>query len=203
MLGYCTKGDQPTAVFVRPLAVVRGAQLQLLKDEKRRECFPENGDLISFTGVGYPRQPRRGEIGVWEVAEHYTERATHFHLASQKRTVYEVRPLPFSSADYDAVREYLKDQARSGANSLQTPLFQLNDGLIIGSRAERADFSKDDTFESGLHSWNTLSAVRIEGRLFVLGPLPRGQGIYECAGLASTVRKLSDRKLGSEKPAWV
>jgi hypothetical protein len=200
VLGYCTKADQPSAVFVRPLGVVRGAQLQLLNDEKRREFFPETGDLISFTGVRYARQPRRGEIGVWKVAEHHTEKATHFHLASQKRPVYEVRPVPFSSADYDAVREFLKERAeRSEGVSLQPLLFQLNDGLIISSRTERPDLSKEESFDSGLLSWNSLPAFRLEGRLFVLGTLPKEQGVYECAGLASTVRKIFRPHIGVGK----
>lgn len=191
VLGYCTKDDQPSAVFVRPLGVVRGAQLQLVNDEKRREFFPDTGDLISFTGVRYPHQPRRGEIGMWRVAKHPTEKATHFHIASQKRPVYEVRPVPFSSADYDAVREFLKEQAeRSGELSLQPLLFQLNDGLIIGSRTGRLDLSKEESFDSGLLSWNSLLAFRLEARLFVLGTPPKEQGVYECGGLASTVRKL-------------
>jgi hypothetical protein len=191
VLGYCTKADQPSAVFVRPLMVLQGGQLRLLTNEKRQELFPDTGDLIAFTGRQYPRQPRRGEVGVWRVAEHYTEKATHFHLASQKRPVYEVRPVPFSSADYDAVREFLKEQAeRGGGASLQPLLFQLTDGLIISGRAERPDFSKEETFDSGLLLWNSLPAFRLEGRLFVFGTLPKEQGIYECVGLASTVRKL-------------
>jgi hypothetical protein len=191
VLGYCTKADQPSAVFVRPIAVVRGTQLQLLTDEKRRSCFPVNGDLISFVGQRYPRQPKRGEIGVWAVAEHPTEKATHFHLAVQKRLVHEVRAISFSSADHDAVREYLKDYAASNrGTALQPPLFQLNDGLIIGTRPEKADLSKDETFEVGLLSWNSLPAFRLDGRIFVSGKLPKEQGVYECASLASTVRKL-------------
>jgi hypothetical protein len=191
VLGYCTKADQPSAVFVRPLMVLQGGQLRLLTKEKGQELFPDTGDLIAFSGRQYPRQPRRGEVGVWGVAEHYTEKATHFHLASHKRPVYEVRQVPFSSADYDAVREFLKEQIEDGVGaSLQPLLFQLNDGLIICGRAERPDFSKEETFDSGLLSWNSLPAFRFEGRLFVFGTLPKEQGIYECAGLVSTVRKL-------------
>jgi hypothetical protein len=200
VLGYCTKADQPSAVFVRSLMVFQGGQLRLLTNEKRQELFPDTGDLIAFTGRQYPRQPSRGEVGVWGVAEHYTEKATHFHLALRKRAVYEVRSVPFSSTEYDAVREFLKEQGeRSGGVSLQPLLFQLNDGLIIGGRAERPDFSKEETFDSGLLSWNSLPAIRLEGRLFVIGALPKEHGIYECAGLGSTVRKLFRPHVGVGK----
>lgn len=191
ILGYCTKSDPPNAVFVQPLAVVRSGEIEVLTNEKRQLLFPERGDVMAFAGAAHRRQPQRGEIGVWRVAEHETEKATHFHLASEKRPVYEVRSIPFPSTDYDSVREFLKEQAaRTGENLLQSMLFQLDDGLIVGGRAERQDFSKDEAFESGLLAWTSFPAVRLEGRLFVLGPLPKEQTLYECAGLASTVRKL-------------
>jgi hypothetical protein len=202
ILAYCTKADSPKAVFVHPVAVVRSGRIQLLSAEKRQELFPETGDVMAFIGVEYPRQPRRGEVGIWRVAEHRTDRATRYHLASERRPVYEVRSVPFNSMDYDSVREFLKEYAeRSSGVSLQPLLFHLNDGLIIGGRTERLDLSKDELYESGLLSWHSLQAMRLEGRLFVVGPLPKEQGIYECAGLASTVRKLFRSLVGSEKVA--
>ncbi|MHB8389427.1 MAG: hypothetical protein ACYDBH_07585 [Acidobacteriaceae bacterium] len=202
VFAYCTKADNPKAVFVHPIAVVRSARIQLLSNEKRKELFPETGDVMAFVGVGRPRQPRRGEVGIWRVAEHGTDRATHYHLASEKRAVYEVRSVPFQSTDYDSVREFLKENAgRPHAGSLQPLIFHLDDGLIVGARDERPDLSKDESFESGLPSWNSLQAMRLEGRLFVMGPLPKEQGIYECASLASTVRKLFKPLVGGEKAA--
>jgi len=200
VLAYCAKADRTTAVFVRPIAAVRGGRTQLLADETRRQLFPETGDVIAFVGVGRPRQPRRGEIGVWRVAEHETEKATRFHLASDKRPVYEIRPVPFPSTEYDSVREFLKEQAAHAAgSSLQPLLFLLDDGLIVGGRGEGLDLSRDETFESGLLAWNSLPALRLEGRLFVLGPLPKEQSIFECAGLSATVRKLFRPHVGAAK----
>lgn len=190
VLGYCTNASI-SSVFVRPLAVVRGGQLQFLTDEARRLQFPDSGDLIAFEGGARPRQPRRGEIGVWQVDEHPTSRPTHFHLKSESRTVYEVHEIPFSATDYDPVREYLKDQGvRAVRSSLQPLLFLLKDGLIVGGRADRPDLSKEETFESGLYSWDSLSGVRVEGRVFVLGPLPNQQRVYECVPLATAARKI-------------
>ncbi len=130
VLAYCTKSDRASAVFVHPIAVVRGEQIHLLTDENRRQLFPDTGDLIAFAGLGRPRQPTRGEVGVWRVAEHETDRATRFHLASDKRPVYEVRQIPFPSTDYDKVREFLKEHAeRAGGNSLQPPLLAMASSL--------------------------------------------------------------------------
>lgn len=197
VLAYCTKADKPAAVFVHPIAVVRSGRIQRLTDEKRRELFPETGDVIAFATARHPRQPRRGEVGIWQVAAHETHKATRFHLASEKKTVYEVRSVPFPSTDYDSVREFLKEHPeRSGGNSLQPFLFLLSDELIIGGRSERLDLSRDETFESGVLSWNSLPALRLEGRLFVAGPLPKEHGIYECAGLGSTVRKFFKSRVG-------
>lgn len=195
VLAYCTKADKATAVFVRPLAVVRSGRMQLLTEDSRRELFPDTGDVMAFSGPSHPRQPRRGEMGIWRVAEHQTEKATHFHISSDKRPVYEVRAVPFPSTEYDSVREYLKHHAeRSHGSFLQPLLFQLSDGLIVGSRSERPDLSKDESFESGLLLWHSLPAMRFEGRLYVAGPLPKEQGIYECASLAVTVRKLFKKR---------
>jgi len=202
VFAYCTNADRATAVFVHPIAVVRGDQIQILTEDKRRQLFPETGDVMAFAGAGHPRQPGRGEVGVWRVAEHQTEKATHFHLASAKRPVYEVRTVPFPSTDYDSVREFLKEYAnRAGDNLKQPHLFQLSDGLLVGSRSERWDLSREEPFELGLFSWNFLSALRLDGRLFVVGPLPKEQGIYECAGLAYIVRKLFKPYIGGGKTA--
>lgn len=191
VLAYCATADRTTAVFVHPIAVVRGGRAELLTEETRKKSFPESGDLIAFLGLGHPRQPRRGEMGVWRVAEHETEKATHFHLASEKRSVYEIRTVPFPSTEYDSVREFLKDHAvQAGKHSLQPFLFLLDDGLIVGARGEATDLSKDETFVSGLLAWNSLPALRLEGRLFALGPLPKEQSVFECADLSATVRKL-------------
>lgn len=100
------------------------------------------------------------------------------------------------------MREFIKEQAvHIGQNSLQPLLFQLDDGLIVGGRSERQDFSKDEAFESGLLAWISLPAVRLEGRLFILGPLPKEQTPYECAGLASIVRKLFRTHIGAGRTA--
>jgi hypothetical protein len=202
ILAYCTSAASLKAVFVHPMAVVRGRKIQLLSVEKRRELFPEEGDVMAFSGAQYPRQPRRGEMGIWRVAEHPTDKAAHFHLSSEKRTVYEVRVVPFPSTDYDSVREFLMESAeRSGGASLQPLVFVLNDGLLVGARGERPDLSKEEAFESGLLSWKGLEAIRLEGRLFIAGPLPKEHGVYECAGLPSTVRKLFKPLLGGDKAA--
>ena len=62
VFAYCTKADNPKAVFVHPIAVVRNARIQLLSDEKRRALFPENGDVMGFAGAGHPRQLGRSKL---------------------------------------------------------------------------------------------------------------------------------------------
>jgi len=198
ILGYCTNADPPKAVFVHPIAVVRAANVRLLSGELKRALFPNSGDLISFAGPGHPNQPRRGEIGIWRVAEHQTDKATHFHITGEVRKVYELVTIPFPTTEYDSVREYIKEHSERTAGKLSQPLlFVLSDGLIVGPQSERSDLLKEDTFESGLLSWDTLPSLRLEGRQFALAPLPKEQGIYECASLASSVRKLLRTHIGA------
>lgn len=200
VLAYCTNAASANAVFVQPMAVLRAGKAQRLTNEARRELFPVNGDVMAFPGQAYPRQPHRGEVGAWRVEEHPTEKATHFHLKVESRKVYEVFNVPFPSTDYDSVREFLKEHAETrGAVQLQQPLFVLRDGLLVGGRAEKPDLAKDDTYEAGLLSWNALAVVALEGRMFCVGPLPKEHGIYECASIGVSIRKLLRPYMGSGK----
>jgi hypothetical protein len=191
VVGYCTKSDPPNAVFVHPIGVLVNGQFEALSDDARRRFFPLNGDLIAFPGSGYPSQPRRGQLGIWRVAEHETQKPTRFHIRAPHATVYEVFSVPISSTDYDAVRAYLMQEGGARArSSMQPVLFQLSDGLVIGARGDRSDLSRAEVFEAGLHAWAALPGFRFEGRTFVPGPLPPERFVYECAGLGFTLRRL-------------
>lgn len=200
ILGYCTNATSPNAVFVQPMAVLRAGVGQRLANEARRELFPANGDVMAFPGPAFPRQPRRGEVGVWRVEEHATDKATHFHLKAETRKVYELLDVPFPSTDYDSVREFIRELAETrGVAQLQQPLFVLSDGLIVGARTEKPNLSMDESFESGLLSWNELGVSRFEGRMFCIGPLPKEHGIYECSSIGVSIRKLLRPYVGSGK----
>ena len=194
VVGYCTNSASPNAVFVQPMALLRSGKPYRVNSEIRRKLFPANGDVMAFPpipGAKYPRQPRRGEVGVWRVEEHETDKATHFHLRNETRPVYELFAVPFPSEDYESVREFILERVEEkGTSQLQQPLFVLSDGLIVGARPDRTDLSKEESFEAGLLSWNEMSILRLEGRMFVLGPLPREHGVYDCASLEIVVRKL-------------
>jgi hypothetical protein len=194
VVAYCTNSASPNAVFVQPMALLRAGQAYRLNNEIRKNLFPANGDVMAFPpgpGARYPRQPRRGEVGVWRVEEHETDKATHFHLRNETRPVYELFAVPFPSNDYDSVREFvLEGVEKRGASQFQQPLFVLSDGLIVGARPEKTDLSKEESFEAGLLSWNEISILRLEGRMFVLGPLPKEHGVYDCASVGIVVRKL-------------
>jgi hypothetical protein len=176
---------------VHPIAAVQAGRASLLGDEDRRRIFPETGDVIAFVGAGHPRQPARGELGIWRVAAHATDKATRFHLSSEKRRVYEVLQIPFASTDYDSVRQKLLEVAGMKAKaSLQPILFQLSDGLIIGPRGEWGDIARAEVLDAGFFAWTTLAAIRVEGRIVVLGPLPKERTTYECGTIGYVLRKL-------------
>lgn len=203
VLAYCTKADKVTAVFVQPIAVARMGGLQMLDDATRKAIFPETGDVISFAGGAHPRQPTRGEIGVWRVTSHETQKATRFHLSSEKRPVYEVLQIPFASTDHDSVRQYLlEDAAKNTRASLQPVLFQLSDGLILGARGAWADLARAEVLDQGLFGWTSLQAIRLEGREFVLGPLPKERLIYECGTIGYVLRRLL-KNVGGKLPGGI
>lgn len=194
VLAVCTRDFPETTVFLHPSAIraADGSWLDLSNDACREKLFYSSGDLIAFPGRrDAPRQPKRGEIGIWRVAENKgsnTGHRTNFHIVSEKTLVYEVRDVPFDSSNRDAVREYIK-HAFEGHKTVITPLlFLLRDQLIVGCPIGK-DLTRDDAFDAGLPCWHTLSAFRFEGRAFVPGPLPLSE-LYECEALASSLRKL-------------
>lgn len=194
VMAICTKDSPETAVFVRPLAIrsASGTWLSLARSDLRERIFFRSGDVIVRSGRDRSRQPKRGEIGLWRVAQNENSNPsyqTNFHVASDKTTVYDVRNVPFTSSDYDAVREYIKHEVKQGGPALgRSTLFLLRDELIVGCPPGK-DLSRDEGFEAGLPCWTALSAIRFEGRLLVPGPLPDGE-TYECEALASSLRKL-------------
>ncbi|VBI35263.1 Uncharacterised protein [Burkholderia pseudomallei] len=194
VLAVCTRDYPETTVFLHPFAIraADGSWIDLSNDIDCQKLFYTSGDLIAFPGRDSPRQPKRGEIGIWRVAENKganTGHRTNFHIASEMTPVYEVRDVPFPSTDYDSVREYIKHQFEQGEVLLATkPLFVLRDQLVVGCPPGK-DLSRDEGFESGLPCWQTLSACRFEGRVLVPGPLPPPE-TYECEALGTSLRKL-------------
>lgn len=205
VLAVCTRDSPETAVFLHPSAIrtADGFWLDLSNDTYRERLFYSSGDLIAFPGGrDAPRQPKRGEIGIWRVAENKgsnTGHRTNFHITSEKTLVYEVRDVPFDSSNHDAVREYIK-HAFGERGSVVTPLlFLLRDQLIVGCPPGK-DLARDEGFEAGLPCWHMLSAFRFEGRAFVPEPLPPSE-LYECEALSSSLRKLfSGDYWDAEKP---
>ena len=197
VLAFCTKDTPETAVFVRPFAMRLGdgPWRSLESNLVREKVFYSSGDVIIFHGRERLRQPKRGEVGLWRVAQNEPASPTHrtnFHAVAEVATVYEVRTVPFASVDYDGVREYIKHQAEvGGAGFNKTTLFLLRDGLIVGCPTGK-DLTKDEGFDAGLPCWDALQAMRVEARLLVPGPLP-ASGVYECDSLASSIRKLLAR----------
>jgi len=206
VIAVCTRDFPETTVFVHPFAIrtANESWIDLSDNSYREKLFYSSGDLIAFPGGrDSPRQPKRGEIGIWRVSENKgsnTGHRTNFHIASEKTPVYEVRDVPFASTEYDSVREYIKHQVEVGGGALaKTSLFVLRDQLVIGCPTGK-DLSRDEGFETGLPCWRTLSAFRFEGRVLVPGPLPPSE-TYECEALGSSLRKLfSSGSWGADKP---
>ena len=206
VIAICTRDFPESTVFVRPFAVraANGMWVSLARDGDREKLFASSGDLIAFSGGrDVPKQPKRGEIGIWKAAENRNSGPTHrtnFHIASEKTPVYEVRDVPFASTEYDSVREYIKHQIEVGGPALaRTSLFILRDELVVGCPPGK-DLARDEGFDTGLPCWRLLPAFRFEGRMLVPGPLPPSE-TYECEALGSSLRKLfASGTTGSDKP---
>lgn len=204
IVGKCTKDSPDTAVFVQPFAIRTwdGKLLSLEKQATREALFPMSGDVQAFLGRGYPRQPTRGEIGIWHIVRNEPHgSASHrnnFHLKGNKTDVYEIHLVPFRSTDYDSVRGFIREHSKARKTHFEPCLFLLRDDLIVGCPPGK-DLTRDDGFDEGLPCWRALSAFRFEGRVLVPGPLPAHEP-YECATLASTLKTFfSSKGADSEK----
>jgi len=205
IIGKCTKDIPETAVFIQPFAIRTWDRklLSLEKQETREALFPTSGDVQAFHGRGYPRQPTRGEMGIWRIAPNETHGAAshrnNFHLKNNKTEVYELHLVPFGSTDYDSVRGFIREKMdKASKHQLEPCLFLLRDDLIVGCPPGK-DLTREDGFDEGLPCWRALSAFRFEGRILVPGPLP-AHDQYECATLASTLKALfSSKRAVSEK----
>lgn len=194
IIGQCIKDYPETAVFIQPFAILTGdgRLVSLEKQATRERLLPYSGDVQAFAGRTYPKQPMRGEIGLWKIAPNETfssaSHRTKFHIVSAKTDVYEVRTVPFLSSDYDSVRGFIKEQiTKSSKRQLEPLLFLLHDELVVGCPSGR-DLTRVDGFDDGLPSWKALNAFRFEGRILVSGPLPAHEQ-YECATIASTLKR--------------
>jgi len=206
IIGKCTKDTPESAVFIQPFAIRTwdGKLLSLEKQATRETLFPMSGDVQAFHGRGYPRQPTRGEIGIWHIVPNETHGSAihrnNYHLKnSAKSDVFEVHLVPFGSIDYGSVRGYIREQMiKAGNKQLEPCLFLLSDDLIVGCPTGK-DLTKDEGFHEGLPCWRSLSAFRFEGRILVPGPLPAHEQ-YECATLASTLKTFfTSNRADSEK----
>lgn len=205
IIGQCIKDSPETAVFIQPFAIRTwdGKLLSLEEGATREALFPMSGDVQAFLGRNHPKQPKRREIGIWQIMPNESSDSmlhrNNYHIRGHKTDVFEVHLVPFCSTDYDSVRGFIREHiAKAGTTQFESCLFQLRDDLVVGCSPGK-DLTMEDGFDDGLPCWKALSAFRFEGRIFVPGPLPAHEK-YECATLASTLKMLfSSKRADSEK----
>lgn len=189
VFAYCTN-DRPTATFVKPIGVIRHGTLETFSDDQREQFFPETGDVMAFSGPGRPRQPTRGEVGIWDIEEHPTEKRTRCHITKEGAELYYVVTVPVHSSDADSVRSYIKKNFEIGAAARKNRLYELLDGVIISPQNFRADLSRDETYEQPFNRWTQLVGFSFEGQRLVVGPLPHADSKYDCAPIFGAVRSM-------------
>jgi len=189
VFAYCTNA-KPTATFLKPVGVVRYGRLETFSDDQRRQFFPEVGDVMAFSGAGRPRQPARGEVAIWDIEEHPTDKQTRCHVSKEAAELYSVVAVPVHSSDADSVRSYIKQSFEMGAVRQKNRLYELLDGVIIAPQNLRADLSRDDTYEQPFSRWSQLVGFAFEDQRLVAGPLPDADSTYDCAPISIAVRSM-------------
>lgn len=189
VFAYCSN-DRPGATFIKPVGVVANGVLEAFTDDQRKQYFPESGDAIFFSGPGMPAQPTRGQLGVWRIEEHPTDKKVRCHITKQVCDLFSVVYVPFHSADADAIRSYIQQSSHDSFADNTYRVFELQNGMIIGPKNHRADLSREESFEQPFNLWRGLTAFPFQDQRLIAGPLPPVDGTYDCAPLTSTVKSM-------------
>lgn len=198
VIGYCKK-IAGGARFVEVIGLLGDSGVELLAKDVARRLLPDTGDAIYFPGTNSSRAPEQDEFGIWTVQSHDIGKPTKFKIVGWIGPVYEVVSLPHSSEDEDLVRRALiaRGAARPGARVV----FQLSDGLIVRLPGDFVDPATFD-YDRPLDAWDSLSAFAWGAKRLVAGALPAPSRKYECAPIASVIRRAiqSHRERGALPP---
>jgi hypothetical protein len=186
VLGICRSAIPGKPAFVDVLGIVEKGRLIAIPDEELRDLYYEDGAIIVHENAVAGRMPRQGELDIWSVENYTTSQPIKFRACRPPTHVYTVVDFHLLSGDYDAVRAFLKNYLMDPATRA---IFKLADGLLIKPKFDQQDLSQE-AFEEPLPAWYALCAYEWNSRLIVLGPLPEPDVHYDCAELASTIRKV-------------
>jgi hypothetical protein len=188
--------------FSRVLGVLVNGQLAMLSTSEAKDLYRETGDVTAFPG-NLSANHYLDESALWRVTRKNTESKTQFVITSYHARVFDVVKVPHASNDRDGVRIWL--QTQWNVKRGQFPLFELEDGLIVRLPGDWAD-PTTYKFENPLDSFETLNGYAVgRDRLggVVLGPLPAPSGKYDCAPVATLVKRiLRSHQSFSQFPAF-
>lgn len=175
--------------FARVLGVLVNGRLAMLSTSEAKDLYRETGDVTAFPG-NLSANHYLEESALWKVTRKNTESKTQFVITAHHGRVFDVVKIPHHSSDRDGVRIWL--QTQSNVKRGHFPFFELEDGMIVrlpGDWTDPATYK----FENPLDSFETLNGYAL-GRdrlgIVVLGPLPAPSGKYDCAPVATLIKRI-------------
>ena len=189
VVGRCTKVLDTGPCFIKVIGLREGQDFVELSDEQTKQFFPESGDFMWFPGPGHQLGPKISELGIWRLQKKDVgeTKKIKFRTESFVGAVYDVVSIPYDSAEPDKIRAWLK-KSYVGQPAVK-PIFQLKDGLLVKPVSETTDFDRLD-YEQPFNAWETLNAVRWQGRFLMLDNLPPPEREWECPPIASAIKKV-------------
>lgn len=189
VVGSCTNILESGVRFIKVIGIRKEQDFVELSNAQTIELFPETGDVIWFQGAGHQLGPKLNELGIWRLQKKDFGEAkkVKFHVESFVGPVYDIVTVPYAADESDKIRYWLKKSYV--VQPAVKPIFQLQDGLLVKPVNETTDFERLD-YERPFDAWETLNAVRWQGRFLVLGKLPTPEREWECPPIASAIKKI-------------
>jgi hypothetical protein len=154
-----------------------------LSDADLRAVIPEEGRVILHADSRLPA-PNPGMAETYRVEYFRTQRAIKVRAIAAGAKLYQVMYVPHASDRKDQVRDWLKEHATVHQGRT---IFVLADGLSIKPRGE-SNISLPG-FDWVFDSWQGLEGVELTRAAYVTSPLPRPDGLYECAPVSVIARR--------------
>jgi len=176
VIAECTFVHPDGYVFFEPIFLLDSDGLIRCSHKVFTDLFPNNGTVMAFTDQ-LSRVPDVHSLGAWIVESRDTDKPVKVHVRAFAEPIFEVIEIGVSSDDYEQFRTAIFSSKYSNTGRA---IFRTTDNLLIRPRRDIADIAREGMKEP-FDAWPSMPGFVVEGRTFVVGPLPPAKMTYDCS----------------------